>query len=162
MFGRPVAALVLGVTFAVAGNTAAQERAQNPEVAAVRRVVEAFAESTQAKNLAGIDTLFGSSRGVHIIEGAGVNHGWADYRDTHLKPELDQFQNFQYRFSSVEAQVRVGVAWAAFRYELIADTSNGHVESEGRGTAVLEKQNNRWVIVHLHTSGRRRNPSGGV
>jgi ketosteroid isomerase-like protein len=161
MLARAVAVLVVATTFAAAESTAAQERTQNPEVAAVRRVIEAFGEFTQAKNLAAIDTLFGSSRGVHIIEGAGVNHGWAEYRDSHLKPELDQFQNFQYRFSSVEAQVRANVAWAAFRYELLADTSNGHIESEGRGTAVLEKQNNRWVIVHLHTSGRRRNPSNG-
>jgi hypothetical protein len=85
MLGRSVAALVLGVTFVVAGDTAAQERAQAPEVAAVRRVVEAFAEFTQAKNLAGIDTLFGSGRGVHIIEGSGeveieIEARWKPYR----------------------------------------------------------------------------------
>jgi hypothetical protein len=133
----------------------------NPEAAAVRRVVEAFAEFSQAKNLAGIDTLFAAGGGVHIIEGAGVNHGWADYRDSHLKPELDEMQNFQYRYFSVEPQVRGDVAWAAFRYELAADVPSGHVETEGRGTAVLEKRDERWVIVHLHTSGRRRNPAGG-
>ena len=53
-----------------------------------------------------------------------MNHARADYRDMHLKPEFDQFQNFRYRFSSVEAQVRRGVVWAAFCCELIADTSS--------------------------------------
>jgi ketosteroid isomerase-like protein len=48
------------------------------------------------------------------------------------------------------------VAWTPFRYELSADTPQGHVELEGRGTAVLEKRAGRWVIVHLHTSGRRK------
>ena len=33
-----------------------------------------------------------------------------------------------------------------------------HVEAEGRGTAVLEKRGNRWLVVQLHTSGRRKSP----
>lgn len=161
MTGRFVAAVVLAVIVGGTSSLAAQERPQNPEAAAVRRVVEAFAEFAQAKNLAGIDTLFATGGGVHIIEGAGVNHGWTDYRDSHLAPELEQFQNFQYRYFSIEPQVRGDVAWAAFRYELAVDTSDGHIETEGRGTAVLEKRDDRWLIVHMHTSGRRRNPSGG-
>ena len=42
--------------------------------------------------------------------------------------------------------------------ELSADTPHGHVEAEGRGTAVLEKRGNRWLVVQLHTSGRRKSP----
>ena len=157
MFRASFSAVVL---MCVATGALHAQNTTNPEAAAVRGVVQAVAEFVQARNLAAIDTLFGSGRGVHIIEGSGVNHGWAEYRDSHLKPELEGFQNFQYRYASVEAQVRDNVAWAAFRYELIADMQSGHLETEGRGTAVLEKQNGRWVIVHLHTSGRRRNPSG--
>jgi hypothetical protein len=134
---------------------------QDSDTAAVRRVVEGFAEYSQAGNLAALDTLFGAGRGVHIIEGSGVNHGWIDYRDNHLKPELDSFRNFRYTYSAVEPVVRGNVAWAAFRYTLGADTPNGHVEAEGRGTMILEKQQGRWVIVHMHTSGRRVNPSSG-
>lgn len=36
------------------------------------------------------------------------------------------------------------------------DTPQGHVEVEGRGTAILEKRGGRWLVVHTHTSGRRR------
>jgi hypothetical protein len=100
--------------------------------------------------------LFAQDGWVHVIEGAGVNHGWADYRDHHLGPELTEFQNFRYRFFAIEPQVRGAVAWTPFRYELSADTPRGHVELEGRGTAVLEMRDARWVIVHLHTSGRRK------
>lgn len=130
--------------------------AQDEEEAAVRAVVEAFAAFAQDGNLAGIDTLFAPGRGVHIIEGAGVNHGWVDYRDNHLGPELESFDNLAYRYYAVEPQVRDDVAWAGFRYDLTVDTSRGHIEQEGRGTAVLERRDGRWLIVHLHTSGRRR------
>ncbi len=132
---------------------------QMDDGAAVRRTLEAFAEFVQAKDLASIDTLWATGRGVHIIEGAGVNHGWPDYRDNHLGRELESFDNLAYRFYSIEPQVRGAVAWAAFRYELSADTPRGRLELEGRATAVLEKQNGRWIIAHLHTSGRRRGGS---
>lgn len=137
---------------------ALSERAmsQTPDHEAVRRVVEAVAELSQAKDLAALDTLYAPDTWVRIIEGAGVNQGWADYRDHHLKPELAEFDNFKYRYYEIEPQVRGSVAWAPFRYELSVDTPRGHVEVEGRGTAILEKRNGRWVIVHMHTSGRRR------
>ena len=123
---------------------------------AVIAVVEAVAAFSQAKNLEAMDTLFAPEPGVHIIEGAGVNNGWADYRDNHLGPELESFDSIQYRFYSVEPEVRGNVAWSSFRYDLAIDTERGHIEREGRGTAVLEKRDGRWLIVHLHTSGRAK------
>ena len=130
--------------------------AQGHEEHLVTGVIEALAAHSQAKNIAGLDTLYAPDAWVRIVEGAGVNRGWIDYRDNHLGPELREFQNFRYRYYEIEPQVRGTVAWASFRYELIADTPNGHVEAEGRGTAVLEKRGGRWLVVHTHTSGRRR------
>ncbi|MBI4410519.1 MAG: DUF4440 domain-containing protein [Gemmatimonadetes bacterium] len=125
---------------------------------AVRRVVEALAEHTQARDLAALDTLYAPDAWVQIIEGAGVNRGWADYRDNHLKPELAEFESFTYRYYEVEPQLRGNVAWAPFRYELSAHGPRGHLEVEGRGTAILDKRDGRWLVVHLHTSGRRKGP----
>jgi len=130
--------------------------AQDAEADAVRGVLEAWAARTQAKDLAGLDTLVAPDAWVQIIEGAGVNRGWLDYRDRHLAPELGEFREFAYRVFDIEPQVRHAVTWAPFRYELSAETSRGRVDVEGRGTAVLEKRDGRWLIVHLHTSGRRR------
>ncbi len=135
-------------------------QAQTSDADAISRVIEAVAAYSQANNLDAIDTLFAPERGIHIIEGAGVNHGWADYRDNHLGPELESFENFEYRFYGVEPQVRDDVAWASFRYDLAVDTQRGHLEREGRGTAVLERRDGRWLIVHLHTSGRAKRERG--
>ena len=134
----------------------AKVQAQTSDRDAVIAVVEAVAAFSQAKNLEAMDTLFAPERGVHIIEGAGVNHGWADYRDNHLGPELESFENFEYRFHAVEPTVRGDVAWSSFRYDLAIDTERGHIDREGRGTAVLEKRDGRWLIVHFHTSGRAK------
>src|SRR3970282_1493019 len=98
MFERSV---IIAVAL-VAGNASASPGAQDSEAAAVRRVVAGFAEYTQAGNLSALDTLFAAGRGVHIIEGSGVNHGWVDYRDNPLKPELDSFPKFRYAYSSLE------------------------------------------------------------
>ena len=135
----------------------AQQRTPSPEVEAVRAVIEAVATGMQAGDFDSLDTLFAADRGLHIIEGAGVNHGWADYRDAHLRPELEAFQNFSYAWHSIEPQVKEAIAFASFRYDLAADTGQGHLEIEGRGTIVLERREGRWLVVHLHTSGRRAN-----
>ena len=140
----------------VGGVTGCEVQTPTQDRDAVIAVVEAVAVFSQARNLTAMDTLFASGPGVHIIEGAGVNHGWADYRDNHLGPELESFENFEYRFYSVEPTVRDDVAWASLRYDLVIDTERGHIDREGRGTAVLEKRDGRWLIVHLHTSGRAR------
>lgn len=141
---------------AVAG--AAGQGGQASDRAAVRRVVETLAEYTQAKDLAALDTLYAPDAWVQIIEGAGLNRSWADYRDNHLRPELAGFESFAYRFYEVEPQVRGDLAWAPFRYDLTVHSTRGHVEIEGRGTAILEKRGDRWLVVHLHTSGRRKGP----
>lgn len=132
------------------------EPSQAPDEQAVRLVLEAVAAATAAKNLAALDTLHAQDAWVRIIEGADVNQGWTDYRDHHLGPELAEFLSITYRIFDAEPQVRGNIAWAPFRYELSVQTSQGQTDVEGRGTAILEKRGGRWLIVHWHTSGRRR------
>ena len=61
--------------------------AQNSPESDVRDLLSTVAASFQSGDLQPLDDLFAPGRGVHIIEGAGVNHGWAEYRDEHLRPE---------------------------------------------------------------------------
>jgi ketosteroid isomerase-like protein len=134
--------------------------AAQSEEDAVRAVLVTYAERMQARDLDGMEALVAPERGVHIIEGAGVNHGFADYRDHHLGPELERAKQFTVRYFAVEPQVRGDVAWTSFRYELAVEMSGNQMEMEGRGTAVLERREGRWLIVHLHTSGRRKRAEG--
>lgn len=129
------------------------------DVDAVRETIESFARFAQAGDLEAMGRLYKPGRGVHIIEGAGVNHGWEEYRDHHLAPELAAFQDFRYRYFAIEPVVRGDVAYSAFRYELSASMEGREIAVEGRGTMVLERVDGRWLIAHSHTSGRPR--SGG-
>ena len=129
--------------------------AQIDESEQIQSLMEEVAALVQKGDLVSLGNIYAPGRGVHIIEGSGVNHGWEDYRDNHLKPELQAFQNMEYRYFAIEPQVRGSIAYTAFRYELGADTSSGQFKTAGRGTAVLEKMEGKWRIVHMHTSGRR-------
>ena len=115
--------LIVAVTIAGASPLHAQ-RAPNPERAAVVRIIESVAELIQAGNLAAVDTLY-VPRGVHIIDGNRVSHGWAEYRDSILNPDIEQIHELRYRYYGVEAQVRESVAWASFRYELTGHAASG-------------------------------------
>lgn len=148
------------IVLACCGTVVPDLRAQATDETAVRQVVAAVASFQEANDIAGLDTLFAPDPWVEIIEGSGVNHGWTDYRNNHLKPELAEMQHLRFRFFDIAPQVRGTVAWAPFRYELATDTPQGHVEVEGRGTAILERRDGRWLVVHLHTSGRRKTPGG--
>jgi len=72
-----------------------------------------------------------------------------------VKPELKEFKNIKYTFSDLKVKVDGKTAWATFKYALAAiDTRN--IQSGGLGTAVLEKRDGRWQIVHWHSSVPRR------
>ena len=147
-FGKLTGALCVAAAVCTMPASAQDDRA------AVRGVIDAVAAGMQAGDFSSLDTLFSDGRGLHIIEGAGVNHGWADYRDNHLAPELEAFENFEYRWYAIEPVVDGDAAWAAFRYDLSADTERGSVAVEGRGTIVLQRRDGQWRVVHMHTSGR--------
>src|SRR5262245_45449305 len=117
---------------------------------AVQQVIIDLGKYIQSGSLGAIDSLF-RGRGVHILTDNATTHGWAEYRDAHLKPEIARYQTLQLTHSAIEPQVRGTVAWVAFRQELADSTGSGPRVS-GRATAVLEKLDGRWRIVHLHVS----------
>lgn len=129
--------------------------AQADESDEVRSIIEGMAVLIESGDLDALGTIYAPGPGVHIIEGSGVNHGWEDYRDNHLRPELASYSNLSFRYFAIEPIVRDEVAFAAFRYELKAETQSGPLNVAGRGTLVLEKMLGSWKIVHSHTSGRR-------
>ncbi|MCC6430324.1 MAG: DUF4440 domain-containing protein, partial [Gemmatimonadaceae bacterium] len=109
-------------------------------------------------DLTALDSLYAGDS-LLVIEGAGMNRGWADYRDNHLAPELKEFRNFRYRPFEIEARVSGTLAWATYRYALSADVPDRKVDVVGRGTAILERRGDRWVVRLTQTASRARRPS---
>lgn len=137
---------------------ASGDRARSQDEAQVAATIRALFDAAERVDLAALDTLYAGDS-LTIIDGAGINRTWADYRDHHLVPEMKEFEDLQYRPSEIEPHVTGDVAWAIFRYTLRADVNGRQADVVGRGTTILERRGARWVVRHTHTSGRARRPS---
>jgi len=133
--------------------------AQTDEVKAVTDVMTREALAVEQGDLAALDKIWANSEDVTVFESGHANYGWNDYRNTHLAPELKEFKNTKYSFSDMKVKVDGKTAWATFKYSLAAEMGTRKVESGGLGTAVLEKRDGKWRIVHWHSSAPRRAPA---
>lgn len=157
-------AIFAGASIA-ATTTAARAQPAPPavgtEAAGISATVRALFAATERNDLTALDTLYAGA-GLTVIEGAGIDRTWAEYRDHHLAPELKEMRNLRYRPSEIEAHVAGDVAWAIFRYALRADVNGRTADVVGRGTAILARRgtgaNARWVVRHMQTSARARRP----
>jgi ketosteroid isomerase-like protein len=153
-----VGALVLGAgVFGVFSGILAS--AQTDEVKAVTDVMTREAVAVEQGDLAALDKIWANSEDVTVFESGHANYGWNDYRNTHLAPELKEFKNTKYSFSDMKVKVDGKTAWAIFKYSLAAEMGTRKIESGGLGTAVLEKREGKWRIVHWHSSAPRRAPA---
>ncbi len=151
--------MVVAALVAFPAQAQRQPTAEETQVAATMRALFAAAERN---DMAALDTLYAGDS-LTVVEGAGINRGWVDYRDHHLGPELKVMKNFQYRPTDIEVHVSGSVAWAMFRYTLRAEMNGRSIDNVGRGTAILERKgtgaNARWVVRHTQTGSRARRPN---
>ncbi len=161
---RVFALLLLSIALPVRGTSQmhqhpAPRSVANADVASVVQAIQALFAAAERGDLAALDSIYAGDS-LLVIEGAGINRGWTDYRDNHLAPELKEFANFRYRPFEIEARVSGNLAWATFRYALTADLpNNGKADVVGRGTAILERHGNRWIVRLTQTASRARRPS---
>ncbi len=156
-----VSALVLAIAAIAGFNFYASVSAQTGEVKAVTDVLTREAAAVEKGDLAALDKIWANSEDVTVFESGHANYGWTDYRDSHLGPELKAFKNTKYSFSDMKVKISGAMALATFKYNLAADFKERRIDSAGLGTAVLEKQNGKWRIIHWHSSTppRRASPS---
>jgi ketosteroid isomerase-like protein len=129
----------------------ASDRAAEAEV---RALLDKHADAVEKGDFAVLDTIYAPD--VIVLENAGENDGWDDYRNHHLKPELAELKDLRYRRSKIRVSVAGKVSWTAFDYDLHAVTKEGVVDVAGKGTIIFRKGPRGWKIVHEHTSGRRK------
>jgi ketosteroid isomerase-like protein len=96
---------------------------------------------------------------VTIFEGGSTNEGWADYRDHHLGPELEEFEGLEFSHAKVVPHL-LGDGRSAYvtsEYRLKAKVGDRSIDAEGLETLVMLKgSDGAWRIRHSHTSSRRR------
>jgi len=144
-------------TLAWAGGVIAQQlhEADPGQEEAVAAVLEAVFAATEAGDFEALDALYAGDD-LTILEGAGIDRGWASYRDHHLKPELAEFEEFSYVPHNIEVGVEGDLAWALFEYDLKIKMGEREMDRVGRGTAIFERRGDRWVVRHMQTANRPR------
>lgn len=154
-----LAALLLTAPAAIAAQhdhpAPATAAAASPDQAQVRATLEALFRAVETGDMAALDTLYAGDS-LTVVEGAGMDRGWASYRDHHLAPELREMSRFQYRPAEIEAHVGGDFAWAIYRYTIRGRAGERDLDLVGRGTAILERRGSRWVVRHTQTSSRPR------
>ena len=152
------ATLPLGAQDAARRDRMAPDTVLRGEQVGVAGAIRALFAAAERKDLLALDTLYAGDS-LTVVEGAGINRGWADYRDNHIGPELKQFANFRYRPYEIQVRVAGPLAWAIFQYAIAADAGERKVDAVGRGTAILERRGGRWIVRHTQTTSRARRPS---
>lgn len=156
-------AIVIGLIFALAIigvavlNLRSTATAQNKDE--VKTVTDALNQNAAAfvkGDMATLNKLWANDEFVTVFESGHANYGWTDYRDNHLAPEMKEMKNTKYSYSDIKVKVDGKTAWATMRYAISADIGERHIDGGGLATAVLEKRDGRWQIVHWHSSAPRR------
>ncbi len=147
-----VAALFVGLNFY--SNVSAQTSEEKAVAEVLRQNAAAFAKN----DMATLEKIWANAESVTVFESGHANYGWADYRDNHLVPEMKEMKNTKYEYSDIKAKVSGNLAYATMKYTISGDIGTRHVDGAGLATAVLEKMNGKWKIVHWHSSAPRRPP----
>jgi ketosteroid isomerase-like protein len=77
--------------------------------------------------------------------------GWTSYLAVYQQ-QRTRMQQVRMDRSNTYITVRGNVAWACYQWDFAALVDGQPASSQGQTTVVLEKRNNRWVIVLNHTS----------
>ncbi len=130
--------------------------AQTGDEKAVAEVLRKNADAFARNDMATLQKIWANDESVTVFEGGHANYGWTDYRDNHLAPEMKEMKNTKYEYSDIKTKVSGNMAYATMKYTIFGDIDKRHVDGAGLATAVLEKMNGGWKIVHWHSSAPRR------
>jgi ketosteroid isomerase-like protein len=77
--------------------------------------------------------------------------GWANYGPS-FQQQRARMQQVRMDRTNTFIKVDGTVAWACYQWDFEATVDGRPSASRGQTTLVMEKRNNRWLIVHNHTS----------
>jgi len=148
-------ALMAGAVFALRQPVSAHDDNEK----AVADVLQQEAAAFEKGDVETLNKLWANDDWVSVFESGGADYGWTNYRDHHLVPEMKELKNAKHTLSDIRVRMAGKTAWATFKYALAGDLKERRIDVTGLGTAVLEERGGRWLIVHRHTSAKRRAPA---
>lgn len=83
--------------------------------------------------------------------------GWSNFLSLY---QLQRARMQQVRYDRVNSYVKVSgtVGWACYQWDFSATVDGQPMTARGQTTLVFEKRNDRWLIVHNHTSAAQAAP----
>jgi len=153
-----IGALFLGFIPLAAG--AATQPDPSADKLAVQAQLIASAAAFEHHDLAALAKTYVNDSSLTIFEGGEVNKGWVDYRDNHIKPELAEIKVVHYTLTEIGTHIEGNTAWATFNYHIAGSTEKRTFDSFGIGTAILQKSDGIWRIVHWHSTKSPKRPTG--
>src|SRR5207247_10876997 len=99
-----------------------------------RNVLRANARAFEQHDMKTLDRIWSHGDGVTVFENGYANYGWTDYRDHHLRPEVEEMKNVKYELSDIRARVSGATAWATFKYTIRAEYQGQTIDGAGLGT----------------------------
>jgi ketosteroid isomerase-like protein len=76
---------------------------------------------------------------------------WANYLAAYQQQRA-RMQQVRMDRTNTYIKLNGNVAWACYQWDFAAVVDGQPTTARGQTTLILEKRNNRWVIVHNHTS----------
>lgn len=148
-----VIALTLAIDYAQSLRSTA---AAASDEEAIRAVVMQHAKAHETGDLAMVEKLWVHDDSATVAEGGSFNYGWTEFRDHHLRPEFEAMKNVKFPIEDIKIHVKGGLAWVTFSYKMSGEYKGRAFDNAGAATLVLEKRGSDWLIVHEHTSTKRR------
>src|SRR5215510_3474862 len=84
-------ALAFGIALAAQPATVAAD-----DEAAIHDVITRHAAAHEKGDLAAIEKLWVHDDTATVAEGGSFNYGWTDFRDHHLRPEIEAMKNVKF------------------------------------------------------------------
>ncbi|PHS21918.1 MAG: hypothetical protein COA85_12250 [Robiginitomaculum sp.] len=119
------------------------------------QVLRGYGEAIANKNLVEMGKYVAAGGDEFtIFEGSGANTGWEDYRDHHLAPEFANLDLtfHRYEYKNIKTHSEGNMAFSTFSIEMDYTYKGENKKRTRRGTAIFERQNGKWKIIHLQTS----------
>ncbi len=128
--------------------------AQNKEVEAIKKTLNAYKAKIESLDTSGIPELFVTNS--KVIE-QGKDEGTINnYLKHHLGPELKEFKSFKFSNYKVDVKLNGNYAYTTESYVYtIVLKDDKEVKSNGFATSVLQKIKGEWKIAQSHSSFRK-------
>ena len=97
-------------------------------------------------------------KGAKYFESGGQNIGLADLVENHVEPEKDALYFLELNFNNIDIFIEDDFAWVTADTEVKGKVRRDEREFDktGHQTFVLRKNDEKWKVLHTHSSSRDR------